>query len=136
MSNFTFIPMIPLLSGAVYDPPAAVRGKAESGGLMAYSNQTLPSDPVGSMQLTLTNVVIGSAYDIEITATGDLVTSSTATASTIVLSIPVYQSGDVKNTISIKVRKGSSSPYYQPYETRAVAAIGSQSIFINQLSDE
>jgi hypothetical protein len=136
MSNFTFIPIIPTLSGAIYDPEPTIRGKFESGATMTYTNQLLPTDPLGSMNLTLSNVVVGSAYDVEVLSTGQLVTSGSAGNTVFTLVIPVYASGDAKNSLRIKIRKGSSSPYYQPYETQVEAASGSTSIFVNQLSDE
>jgi hypothetical protein len=103
----------------------------------ALERQLLPTDPIGSMTLTLTNIVPGSTYDVEVLSTGNqVVTPGTAAGSSVVLTIPVYISGSVNNSLRIKVRKGSSSPYYQPYETQVTAAVGSQSLFINQLSDE
>jgi hypothetical protein len=97
--------------------------------------QTLPTDPIGSMGLTLTNVVVGSTYDIEDGA-GGVAASGTASSSTVTAAIPVYQSGNVRNNLKIKVRKASGAPYYQSYETRTTASLTPQSLFINQLSDE
>jgi hypothetical protein len=101
----------------------------------AIERQALPTDPIGSMTLTLTNVVVGSTYDVE-NGVGDVAASGTASSSTVSMSIPVYQSGNPRNALKIKVRKGSASPYYQPYETQASASLSPQSLFINQLSDE
>lgn len=112
------------------------RGATASTSMFSLERLVLPQDPIGNMSLTLTNIVIGSAYDIEVFSTGVSIASGVASNSSLVLNIPVYLGADPKNTLRIKIRKGSTSPYYQPYETQATALIGAQSIFINQLSDE
>ena len=122
------------LAGTV-EPPG-VRGRAFPCGPLAYSEQVLPTDSMGVMTLTLNNVVIGSTYEVEVASTGALVTSGTAAAATVALNIPVYSAGDVQNAVRIKLRKASAAPYYQPYETQALGALGAQSIFVNQLTDE
>lgn len=94
----------------------------------------LPSDPIGSYSLTLSNVVIGSAIQVE-TQAGALIEFRVADASTEVFSIPAYVAGNPANSLRIKVRKGSSAPYYLPYETLAVAIVGSASIFVSQIPD-
>lgn len=112
------------------------RGVFSMNYLISMEAQPLPSDPVGIMTLRLTNVVPGSTYDVEARTTGEKILAGTAEASTVILTVPVYLSGDAKNDLRIKVRKASSAPYFQPYETQATAAVGTQSIFINQLPDE
>ena len=44
--------------------------------------------------------------------------------------------GSNYNDLRIKVRKGSGSPTYKPFETLATAIVGAQSIFIGQIADE
>ena len=95
----------------------------------------LPTDSIGSMTLTLTNVVIGSRIRIEEQVGGALVDERTATGTSEVFSIPVYVGGSAKNDLRIKVRKGTSAPKYQPFETLAVAAVGSQSVYTAQVAD-
>lgn len=103
-----------------------------------WGRARLATESIGNMSLTLTNMVQDSTYEVEVLSTGaQVILPGTADATGIaVLSIPVYTVGDAKNTLKVKVRKASASPYYQSYETQVVAALGSQSLFINQLSDE
>lgn len=121
--------------GGTLDYPTA-RGRFDVQLLHALARQVLPEDSIGNFALTLTNVVIGSVYDIEVLGTGALITSGTAASTSVALLIPVYTNGDPKNSLRIKLRKASAAPYYQPFETQAEAIIGAQSIFINQLTDE
>lgn len=95
----------------------------------------LPTDPVGVFSLTLTNLVAGSAVQVE-TLAGVAVENRTATSDTEVFSIGAYAGGNPANSLRIKVRKGSSSPFYQPWETLATATPGSVSIFVSQIPDE
>lgn len=85
--------------------------------------------------LTLENVAVGSQVHVETTA-GAAVYSVTAAASTVVLPLQAYETGSPLNALRIKVRKGSSSPYYQPWETLATATPGSASIYVSQIPDE
>jgi uncharacterized protein YcnI len=87
------------------------------------------------MTLTLTNVVIGSRIRIEEQASGALIEDRAATGTTEVFTVPVYSGGNPSNDLRIKVRKGTSGPKYQPFETLAVAAIGTQSVYIAQVAD-
>jgi hypothetical protein len=136
MTHFAIIPFIPVLSSTVYEPPDGVRGRAESGGLFSIANELLDTDSTGTMTLVLRNIVAGSTYEVEVISTGELVVADIATGAAVTLTIPVYPSGSPRNELRIKARKGSSSPYYQPYETQTTATVGAQSIFINQLLDE
>lgn len=101
-----------------------------------WGRARLPTEPIGTMMLTLTNVVPGSTYDVEVAGTGEPVMSGSAAASSVTLAVPVYQPGSASNDLRIKLRKASAAPYYQSYETQTTAAVGAQSIFINQLTDE
>jgi hypothetical protein len=99
------------------------------------SRQLLSTDSLGNMTLTLTNVVIGSRIRIEEQASGALIEDRAATGTTEVFTVPVYSGGNPSNDLRIKVRKGTSGPKYQPFETLAVAAIGTQSVYIAQVAD-
>lgn len=96
----------------------------------------LPTDAIGTFTLTLTNLVVGSVIEIQDQALTTSLHNSTAgeTSKTIVLQ--AYAAGSPLNSLLIKVRKGSSSPYYQPYETQTTAFVGSQSIYVSQIPDE
>lgn len=98
-------------------------------------NPVPPDFPSGSMSLTLRNLVVGSAIRIE-TEAGVGVFDGVCDASTEVISVPVYVAGSPLNDLRIKVRKGSSSPYYRPWDTLATAVPGASSIFVSQIPDE
>lgn len=93
--------------------------------------QRLPSEAIGTFNLTLKNVVIGSRWEIE--SSGSTLSTGVASSGTILIPISVYATN---NDLVVKVRKGSGSPYYQPYETQTTAFVGASSLFINQVSDE
>lgn len=96
----------------------------------------LPTDSIGNYNLNITNIVVGSICEIEIASTGAQVSVQIASSSTVNFLVPAYSTGSYLNDLRIKVRKASSSPYYQPYETQASAIIGTQSIFVNQVRDD
>lgn len=104
-------------------------------GMNGFAVAALPTDPIGNFSLTLENVVIGSAIQVESTA-GQVLLNQTADASTEVLGLQAYSAGSSLNSLRIKVRKGSASPYYQPWETLATAIVGSQAIYVSQIPDE
>lgn len=97
--------------------------------------QRLPSEAIGNFTLTLTNVVVGSTILIE-DISANVAYSGTASSSTVSLSLPVYAYGSTKNSLVVKVRKGSATPYYRPYETQVTAALGTQSVYVSQIPDE
>lgn len=103
-----------------------------------YGMERLATEPIGTFSLTLTNVVVGSICDIEVLSTGDRISYIVANSSTVTFTgINVYQAGDPKNSLKIKVRNATSpGPYYQPYETQTTAFAGSASIFVNQVRDD
>lgn len=100
----------------------------------AYSRGVLPTDAIGTFTLTLTNLVVGSAIQIE-TAAGALVEYRVAASSSEVFTLDAYAPGSASNDLRIKARKGSAAPYYKPFETLATAIVGAQSIYIAQIPD-
>lgn len=100
-----------------------------------YSEQKTPTDSIGQFSLTLTNVVVGSAIQLE-TVSGTVVSNGTASTSTVPLQVPTYAIGNPANDIVIKVRKGSASPYYRPYQTQVTTFLGAQTVFVSQIPDE
>lgn len=103
-------------------------------GAVGYAR--LPTDPIGSFTLTLTNVVVGSAVQVEVFSTGAVLSNSTAAATDVTLVLPAYAAGSPLNDLRIKVRKGSSAPFYRPFETLAVAEVGDASIYVAQIEDD
>ena len=96
---------------------------------------SFPTDPIGNFALTLTNVVTGSAIQIESQDGSTTLHNSTAAGSTVNITLQAYAAGSPLNDLRIKVRKGSSAPYYQPYETLTTAIVGAQSIYVSQIPD-
>lgn len=94
----------------------------------------LPTDPIGNFILTLTNLVVGSAIRVE-TQAGALVEYRVADATSEVFTVPAYAPGNAGNDLRIKVRKGTSAPYYKDFETLATASVGSSSVYIVQIPD-
>lgn len=98
-------------------------------------NPVPPDFPSGVMSLSLLNLAIDSVIRIE-TLAGIAVFEGVADSAAEAISVPVYVLGSPLNNLRIKVRKGSASPYYQPWETQATAVVGSQSIYVSQIPDE
>lgn len=111
------------------------RGRWRSIGLVSVSGQALPADPVGVFKLTLTNLVVGSVVHIE-AVDGTVLVTSVADTSTEVVTMQTYTVGSALNNLHIKVRKGSESPFYRPFETYTTSIVGSQSIYVSQIPEE
>lgn len=86
--------------------------------------------------LNLTNLVSGSAIEIQDSTVGTSLYNGTAAGTTASIPLNVYTSGSTLNTLKVKVRKGTSSPFYQPWDTFVSLVVGTQSIYVSQLSDE
>lgn len=95
----------------------------------------LPDDPIGTTTVTFDGVVAGSSVQIESQDGSTVLHYGTAPGGSFDIALPVYASGSPLNAWRIKVRKGTSAPTYQPYETLMTATVGSSSIYINQLPD-
>lgn len=102
---------------------------------VAVGKLRLPTDPIGTFTLTLTGVVIGSVLHVESVSGAPLLTRAAASTSELI-SLSAYALGSPLNDLRIKVRKGSSAPYFQPWETLTTAIVGSQSIYVSQIPDE
>lgn len=96
----------------------------------------LPTDPIGAFVLTLNNVVVGSAIQIEDQAGTTTLYNGTAASSSPVINLNAYAGGNSLNSLRIKVRKGSSGITYKPFETLTTAVVGAQSIYVSQIQDE
>lgn len=111
------------------------RGPASCSAMQVVWAHLLPTDPIGTFSLTLTNVVVGSRVHVELQAAGTTLYDDTAAASTVVITLSGYAPGSPNNDLRIKVRKGSSATYYKPYETLTTAIVGEQSIYVSQIPD-
>ena len=102
----------------------------------ASSRASLPNDPIGTFALTLTNIVIGSRIHIEAQGDGTALHDSVADTANETINLSTYAAGSPYNALRIKVRKGTGSPTYKPFETLATAIVGAQSIYVGQIPDE
>lgn len=102
--------------------------------------ERLATEPIGTTTLTLTNVAVGSRYRIERQADGSLATPTgnaegVAGAATVALTLDYYAPGSANNNLRVKVRKGTGSPRYQPFETQVTVGAAAQSVFVAQVAD-
>lgn len=112
----------------------SVRGNLIFEGAASLGLLRLPTDPIGSTTVTLTNLISGSAIRIE-EADGTLREYREADATSEEFTLQVYSVGSAKNDLVIKVRKGTAAPKYLPYTTYMTAAVGAQSVYISQVAD-
>lgn len=122
------------LAGTVEWPGS--RGVFEPSGLVVFTRQSLPTDPIGTFSLTLTNIVIGSRIHIEAQDDGTTLHDSVADTANETINLSTYAAGSPYNALRIKVRKGTGAPTYKPFETLATAIVGAQSIYVGQIPDE
>ena len=108
---------------------------AFAGGI-AYGMARFATDPTGTFTLRLKNLVVGSRVRVEVQTTGSLVDEFIVSSTDQDRSINLYASGNANNNLRIKVRQGSSSPTYRPFETYAQAQQGVVIAYISQESDE
>lgn len=154
MSNVMYFDSVVSLGGTLEYP--STRGRFNVNHLVSLSRQLLSTDPVGTTTITLTNVSEGSNISIE-TQDGTTVryqqqygTAMTLYDATtlydaatlydaqnnVAIPLDVYQAGSALNALRIKIRKGSASPYYLPYETQVTATTTPISIYVSQIPDE
>lgn len=134
MTSAVFIPLAPMFAGLTVVPSSRGPMVPSHGG--AIGRGRLPTDSVGSCALTLNNVVVGSRYRVEVLSTGVVAADGIATTDTVDLSVPYYAAGNPANTLLIKVRKASESPFYRAFET--VSAVGADPVssYVFQQLDE
>lgn len=103
---------------------------------LAFGVAAWSTDALGTFSLTLTNLAIGSRIHIEAQSDGTTLHDSVADATDETITLSAYASGSPYNALRIKVRKGTGSPTYKPFETLATAIVGAQSIYVGQIADE
>jgi len=133
MATLFSMSVVPAMATQVSYP--ANRGEWSNAGLVCISRQSLPTDPIGILTLTLNNIVTGSSLQIESQDSSTVFHNSVVTGTTKSVTLQVYAPGSALNALRIKVRKGSVEPFYQPYETLLPAAVGAQSIYVSQIPD-
>lgn len=110
-------------------------GKSRPMGMAGFAVAALPTDPIGAFALTLTNLVIGSALQVE-SSDGQTLFFGTVSSADTTVPLQTYAAGSPLNSLTIKVRKGSEAPYYQPFRTQTTAIVGAQSIYVSQIEDQ
>lgn len=123
---------IPLMLKQQVDPPTAQRGK-----LYAYwgtwtEQQRLATDYLFLTSLTIQNSVSGSIVLVT-DLSGVEIVRGTSTGVDLVLSTPYF---GVPQTVKVKIRKSTASPFYQSYETQAVITSVGASLYVSQITDE
>lgn len=111
-------------------------GRSRPVGFCVSSVAALPTDPIGTHTLTLTNVVIGSRIAIRDQANTTTLYDQVAGTSTVAISLSAYAPGSQLNDLSIRVRKASTGTTYIPYETLTSIGVGASSIYVSQIPDE
>ena len=105
---------------------------AQGGQVGVLGYQRLPGEALYNVNLTLQNIVAGSS--VLITDLSDVeIARATATGGNTVLSMPFYGSNQ---SVKVIVRKSTTSPIYQSFETQAVITAVGASVFVSQISDE
>ena len=129
---------LPVMQRGVSRQCTAIHGTgpktAAPRGTGSYSRRALDTDALGNFALTLTGLIPGSAVQVESGST--VFHFSIAASDTLLINLQAYAAGSPLNALTIKVRKGSEAPYYQPYRTQTTAIVGAQSIFVSQIEDQ
>jgi hypothetical protein len=85
----------------------------------------------------MNNLVSGSRVRVESVDQGIQIDEFTASgAPSEDRTLPLYASGNPRNSLRIKVRNASSSPAYRPFETQALAQLGVVLVYVFQEPDE
>jgi len=134
MTSYVAFGRQPTWAGVI--TPPTQRGQFVVGHGVSVAQQSLPGDAVGTFALTLNGVVVGSAIQIEDQAGTTTLYNGTAATSSPLINLSAYAPGSSLNDLRIKVRKGSGTPFYRPYETLTTAFVGAQSIYVSQIQDE
>ena len=116
--------------------PTTTRGRVFAGHGGFYSRQTLPEDAIGTYSLRLQNIIPGSRYRVETVSAGTMLAEGVADSSNVTLTLQLYATGSPYNDLRIKVRNASGTPAYRPFESQAVAQLGTVTIFVFQEPDE
>ena len=117
-----------------------VRGRVSPCGVAAGLSLGVfrfPTDPVGIFTLRFRNLIEGSRVRVEAAGDGTALDEFVATAAPIQdRTLSLYVSGSALNDLRIKVRNASGVPAYKPFESQAVAQLGTVTVFVFQELDE
>ncbi len=134
MASAVLIPAFAGLAGAI--PLPNLRGPMAPNHGAVLSRGRLLTDAVGAFVLQLQNVVVGSRYRVEALSTGDTLAEGEAGDTLTSIPLPLYANGNPNTELRIKVRNASGTPAYKPFESQAVAQLGTVTVFVFQEPDE
>lgn len=97
--------------------------------------QRLATDSIGTSAIRIVNAVNGSRYRLEVASTRAMVAEGDVASDDFTVSVPLYPSGNAANTLTVKIRKGTAAPKYQPFETQVVAVAAGALAYIAQVPD-
>lgn len=109
------------------------RGRQYEGPGGFFGLGLLPTDSLGTMQLTIQNVVAGSRYRLEDTTNSSSLVDAIALGGDVLLTLPYYSPSRV---LRLKVRNSSGSPAYQAFETLVTITAANASVYVLQALDE
>lgn len=112
------------------------RGPLELAHGTIVGRSRLPTDALGVCAVAIENAVVGSRYRIEVASTGALVADGDVSAANFSVNVPFYAAGNPANTLRLKIRKGTTSPFYRPFETQLVSSESGARAYILQQLDE
>lgn len=129
---------------AIFSTPSGVQGAPGRGFISPVLSHGVslgvfrfPTDAIGIFTLRFRNLIEGSRVRVEATGDGTTLDEFVATAALIQdRTLSLYVSGSALNDLRIKVRNASGTPAYQPFESQAVAQLGTVTVFVFQEPDE
>jgi formylmethanofuran dehydrogenase subunit D len=133
MALFPVLGPLPWLQHVVGYP--ATRGPMVPAASCIVAKQRLSTDSIGNCDIRIKNAVTSSRYRIEIASDGTLVVEGTVASQDFNVSVPYYPAGNSNNSLVVKVRKGTSAPKYQPFETQVEAGAAGALAYIAQVPD-
>ena len=137
----------PWNAGALAISATTVRGRLAANHGRTYGRHRLSTDPLGTFTLTLKNIVVGSQYGIfragdnsEATLSGSAAGLGTVggTPGALVdlnITLDYFVGGSANNDLRVRVRKGTASTKYAPFETLATAGAGTVLAYVAQVVD-
>lgn len=102
---------------------------------VVLARQRLSTDSIGTCSVRVQNAVTGSRYRIEVSSTGTLVAEGDVSSADFSVSVPLYPAGNAANTLKVKIRKGTTAPKYQPFETQVTAVSAGALAYVSQVLD-
>lgn len=118
---------------------AVIRGRISPVLLMgaSFGLFRFSTDAIGNFTLRFRGLIEGSRVRVEAAGDGTTLDEFVATADTVQeRTLSIYASGNSLNDLRIKVRNASGVPAYKPFESQAVAQLGTVTVFVLQELDE